>query len=219
MKNNIMMSATTSKMDKRVDFYSATRQMSLDVAEYIRVVVAKKDINLTYANKCKELNETIERVENLSGSVFAGRVEELKANAYEALKKYEEERKQQLEEQATYVKSENDKRLEKVFKSKKGVTYESATEALIEWFMHYNLDITDTYLLEEIMDSFGSVQDIKTLVRSDSMKIMKVDYNKVLQKVYGICYEHMVGATIKPAQIPELVRDKYMPKKSKKSNK
>ena len=71
-----MMSVETSKMDKRVDFYSASRQMSLDVAEYIRVVVAKKDINLTYANKCKELNETIERVENLSGSVFAGRVEE-----------------------------------------------------------------------------------------------------------------------------------------------
>lgn len=217
MKNSkMMMSATTSKTMNRVDFYSATKQLSLDVAEYIRVVVAKKDINLTYSNKVNELNETIERVENLSGSVFAERMEELKANAYEALKKYEEERKRLLEEQATYTKSENDQRLEKVFKSKKGVTYESATEALIEWFMHYNLDITDTYLLEEIMDSFGSVQDIKTLVRSDAMKIMKVDYNKVLQKVYGICYEHMVGATIKPAQIPELVREKYMPKKSNK---
>lgn len=219
MKNKMMMSVATSKTMNRVDFYSATKQLSLDVAEYIRVVVAKKDINLTYSNKVNELNETIERVENLSGSVFAGRVEELKANAYEALKKYEEERKRLIEEQATYTKSDNDKRLEKVFKSKKGVTYESATEALIEWFMHYNLDITDTYLLEEIMDSFGSVQDIKTLVRSDAMKIMKVDYNKVLQKVYGICYEHMAGATIKPAQIPELVRDKYMPRKSKKSNK
>lgn len=198
-----------------VNFYEASRDLSLNVAEYVRVFIIKKEINLAYAKKCEELTNSIVALDNLKGSIREDEIDTLKAAALDNLKKYEKERDDALEEQATYKKSENDKKLEKTFKSA-DLTYNKAVEALRTWFKVYNLDIEDSYLEEQIMGSFGSNMDIKTLAKSDALLVMKGDYNKVLNKVYGICYEHMINRTIKPVQIPELVREKYCGKKKNK---
>lgn len=70
-----------------------------------------------------------------------------------------------------------------------------------------------------VLESIGKKIDTKTVVKSNDTKALKYDVTNALKNLYGVGFEWMVEAgTIKPADIPSVLTDKYT-KKSKKNNK
>ena len=216
MKTIITTPATITSTNN-VDFFRADRELSERVAEFFRCVLHKKEINLEYSSKIETLEESIENLENLAGSVMQDQIPALKTAAYNQIKALKEERTKLLEEQAKFSDTELDKNFKKVLR--KNPSGDIVADEVCKWFDNYGLDIRGTLFLEEVCASFGMKIDIKTMVVTDGKSVLKLDVNNALKNMYGCAYEHMVQVgTIKPAQIPTLVREKFS-KKTKKAKK
>lgn len=203
---------------RNADFFCADREMSNRVSEFFRCVLRKKEINLEYSNKIAELNNSVENLEKLAGSVMEEQIPTLKQAAYDQLKTFEEERTNLIKEQATFEYTQADKDFKKAMS--KNPAADDVMEEVAKWFDNYGLNVRDTFFMEEVCGTFGMKIDYKTMVKTEGKNVLKVDANNALKNMYACAYEHMVAVgTIKAAQIPELVRNKYMPKKTKKNNK
>lgn len=217
MKKTIINNASVTAT-RNVDFYVAKREMSEDVTKFFRCILRKKEINLEYEKKISTLSESIENLDKLAGSVMEEQIPALKAAAYEQLKTYEEEKAKLIEEQGKFDYSENDKAFKKALS--KNPSADTVVEEVCKWFSNYDLDIKDTLFLDEVCGTFGMKIDFKTMVMTEGKAVLKLDANNALKNLYACAYEHMVQiGTIKAAQIPELVREKFMPKKANKKSK
>lgn len=212
-KNNMTMTET-----RNVDFFCANRELSDRVSEFFRCVLRKKEINLEYSNKITELQNSIENLEKLAGSIMADQIPALKQAAYDQLQTFESDRKKLIDEQATFEYTQADKDFKKAMS--KNPAADEVMEEVGKWFDNYGLNVRDTFFMEEVCGTFGMKIDYKTIVNTDGKRTLKVDSNNVLKNLYACAYEHMVAVgTIKANQIPELVRKAYMPKKVNKKNK
>lgn len=91
--------------------------------------------------------------------------------------------------------------------------------AVENFYKAYKLDVAGTTFETAVLESIGKKIDTKTLVKSNGTKAMKYDATNALKNLYGVSFEWMVEAeTIKPADIPSVLTDKYT-KKSKKNSK
>lgn len=201
-----------------VDFFTAYHGLSVRVAEFFCCVLRKKEIQIEYDGKIAELQDSVVNLEKLGGSILAGQIDTLKAGAFTRLGELEAERQKLMEEQAKFVYTDADKAFKKALAGNPSA--DVVAEEVCAWFKLYGLDIHNTLFLEEVLGTFGMKIDLKTLVRTEGRSVLKVDANNALKNMYACAYEHMVMAgTIKAAEIPELVREKYMPKKTSKKEK
>lgn len=207
---------------KKINWFDANRSMAIEVANYMKAFVWKKEIQEKFRLEREEVNHALEGLEKLKGSIFEEKLPAMREVYLARMADLEKQEKEQIALEATYSLSEEDKKLRKGladYAKGKG----SAVEALQAWFAHHGLELEeDCPLFAEIFDAAGEKATVKNLVRSSGKVASSFNNGNAFKMVFVKCYEHMVNAgTIKATQIPPLMAEKYAPKqkKNKKGNK
>lgn len=218
MKNNTTTNNTTTTS---IDFFKADRALSTRVSEYFRCVLQKREIEVRFNEKIQALTTSIDNLDKLEGSLMADKIPEMKVTYETQIAALKKERDELINETAKFELTEGDKTLKKsvakLVKNNK-VTDEALEEAIAKWFDAYNLNVRGTKFVAEIIKSIGNKSDAKTLVKSNGLVADILNTANVLKMVYAKSFNRMVEAeTIKPAQIPTLLRDKYAKKATKKN--
>ena len=212
---------TVTANNAKVDFFSSSRELSLRTAEYFRVVIHKAEIKAIFAAKIESTMNSIAGINDMLANntqidISKEKLEEMLANYTSILTSLEEEQEKQLKEEACFAWTDTDKSFKKcVAKAEK---YEQVLAEVRAWYKHYGLVIDNTTFETAVMNSIGQKTNVKTMVKSNGTKALVYDASNALKNLYAVGFEWMVEAgTIKPAQIPSVLRDKYT--KTKKNSK
>ena len=187
------MSKTTTTnnatVNAKVDFFQSARTLSTRTSEFFRCVIKKAELNTIYGSKIDANNNSIAAIDDM------------------------------LEKGSGNL----DITVEDLNRMR--TNYITINEGLkVEWDrllkeQAYKLDVSGTTFETAVLESIGKKIDTKTIVKSNGTKALKYDVTNALKNLYGVGFEWMVEAgTIKPADIPSVLTDKYT-KKSKKNNK
>ena len=212
---------TTTNKDK-VDFFQSESTLSTRTSEFFRCVIKKAELNTIYGSKIDANNNSIAAIDDMleKGTNLDVTVEDLnrmRANYVTINEGLKVEWDKLLKEQASFEYNEHDKKFRKAMKDAKCL--EDVKTAVENFYKAYKLDVTNTTFETAVLESIGKKIDTKTVVKSNGTKALKYDVTNALKNLYGVGFEWMVEAgTIKPADIPSVLTDKYT-KKSKKNNK
>ena len=217
--NTITNSITTVDTCKNVDFFKADRELSERVSEFVHCIIHKKAIQAEYDAEIKKYNKKFESYDNLAGSYCEDEIPTLKQEALDKIQELKDEKQELLDKCKKFEYTDSDKEFRKSLRAD-GVSRKEIAANVCYWFDLYGLDISNTTFLFEIMDGIGKKTDMRTFVQSNGAKLLVVDANKALQCLYLTAYEYMIAAgTIKTADIPEVLREKYAKKPISKSAK
>ena len=212
---------TATANNAKVDFFSSSRELSLRTAEYFRVVIHKAEIKAIFAAKIESTMNSIAGINDmLAGNtqidISKEKLEEMLANYTSILTSLEEEQEKQLKEEACFAWTDTDKSFKKCVA--KAERYEQVLAEVRAWYKHYGLVIDNTTYETQVMNTKGQKTNVKKIEKSNGTKTLVYDASNALKNLYAVGFEWMVEAgTIKPAQIPSVLRDKYT--KTKKNNK
>ena len=208
---------------KKINWFDANRSLSNEVVDFMRCFVWKADINAKFRKESDEIERSIENLDKLQGSILADKIPEMKQVWMARRDELDKQRQEQIEKEATYSLSEDDKKLKKALSDwGNGKSRVGGDVAICDWFKSHGLDVTDTAIVDEILSAAGEKMSVKTLVRSDGKIVTGFNSGNCFKMVFAKAYEHMVNAgTIKATQIPPVIAEKYAPKKksNKKANK
>ena len=214
------MSKTTN--NAKVDFFQSARTLSTRTSEFFRCIIKKAELNTIYGSKIDANNNSIAAIDDMleKGTNLDVTVDDLnrmRANYVTINEGLKVEWDKLLKEQASFEYNEHDKKFRKAMKD--ATCLEDVKTAVENFYKAYKLDVTGTTFETAVLESIGKKIDTKTVVKSNGTKALKYDVTNALKNLYGVGFEWMVEAgTIKPADIPSVLTDKYT-KKSKKNNK
>lgn len=214
------MSKTTN--NAKVDFFQSARTLSTRTSEFFRCIIKKAELNTIYGSKIDADNNSIAAIDDMleKGTNLDVTVDDLnrmRANYVTINEGLKVEWDKLLKEQASFEYNEHDKKFRKAMKDAKCL--EDVKTAVENFYKAYKLNVTNTTFETAVLESIGKKIDTKTVVKSNGTKALKYDVTNALKNLYGVGFEWMVEAgTIKPADIPSVLTDKYT-KKSKKNNK
>jgi len=214
------MSKTTN--NAKVDFFQSARTLSTRTSEFFRCIIKKAELNTIYGSKIDANNNSIAAIDDMleKGTNLDVTVDDLnrmRANYVTINEGLKVEWDKLLKEQASFEYNEHDKKFRKAMKDAKCL--EDVKTAVENFYKAYKLNVTNTTFETAVLESIGKKIDTKTVVKSNGTKALKYDVTNALKNLYGVGFEWMVEAgTIKPADIPSVLTDKYT-KKSKKNNK
>ena len=217
---------TTNNTTKtaNIDFFQSSKELASRTSEFFRCVVKKAELNTIYGAKIENNNNSIAGIDDMlekgtKMDVTKEDLERMRANYITMNEALKLEWDKLLAEQATFEYTEHDKKFRKAMKDAKNI--DNVKLAVRSFFKSYKLDIENTTFETAVLDSIGKKVDTRTIVKSNGTKALKYDVTNALKNLYGVGFEFMVEAgTIKPADIPTVLVDKYSKKsKSKKSNK
>lgn len=212
---------TATANNAKVDFFSSSRELSLRTAEYFRVILHKAEIKAISSAKIASTMNSIAGINDmLAGNtqidISKEKLEEMLANYTSILTSLEEEQEKQLKEEACFAWTDTDKSFKKCVA--KAERPEQVLSEVRAWFKHYGLVIDNTTFETAVMNSIGQKTNVKKMVKSNGTKALVYDASNALKNLYAVSFEWMVEAgTIKPAQIPSVLRNKYT--KTKKNSK
>lgn len=202
---------------KKTDLFKANREMSNRVAEFMRTKVWGITLKARCQKEIKEAQDGIKGLEKLKGSVL----EEESRKSIIALEarilELNENLAKQLEEEAKFEYTQNDKDFYNSYKDAKDNT--GVADAIIAWFKVYNLDVTgENDIVISIMDAISGKKkaSAKTIINSGAEKFTEDKRTKgdVLGLLYGTLAERMLEVgTLKPTAIQDDVKEFYAPKK------
>ena len=213
---------TTATTNKNVDFFQSARTLSTRTSEFFRCIIKKAELNTIYSSKIDANEKSIAAIDDMleKGTNLDVTVEDLnrmRTNYVTINEGLKVEWDKLLKEQASFEYNEHDKKFRKAMKDAKCL--EDVKTAVENFYKAYKLDVTNTTFETAVLESIGKKIDTKTVVKSNGTKALKYDVTNALKNLYGVGFEWMVEAgTIKPADIPSVLTDKYT-KKSKKNNK
>ena len=214
------MSKTTN--NAKVDFFQSARTLSTRTSEFFRCIINKAELNTIYGSKIDANNNSIAAIDDMleKGTNLDVTVDDLnrmRANYVTINEGLKVEWDKLLKEQASFEYNEHDKKFRKAMKD--ATCLEDVKIAVASFYKAYKLDVSGTTFEIAVLESIGKKIDTKTVVKSNGTKALKYDVTNALKNLYGVGFEWMVEAgTIKPADIPSVLTDKYT-KKSKKNNK
>lgn len=214
------MSKTTN--NAKVDFFQSARTLSTRTSEFFRCIIKKAELNTIYGSKIDANNNSIVAIDDMleKGTNLDVTVDDLnrmRANYVTINEGLKVEWDKLLKEQASFEYNEHDKKFRKAMKD--ATCLEDVKIAVASFYKAYKLDVSGTTFEIAVLESIGKKIDTKTVVKSNGTKALKYDVTNALKNLYGVGFEWMVEAgTIKPADIPSVLTDKYT-KKSKKNNK
>lgn len=214
------MSKTTN--NAKVDFFQSARTLSTRTSEFFRCIIKKAELNTIYGSKIDANNNSIAAIDDMleKGTNLDVTVDDLnrmRANYVTINEGLKVEWDKLLKEQASFKYNEHDKKFRKAMKD--ATCLEDVKIAVASFYKAYKLDVSGTTFEIAVLESIGKKIDTKTVVKSNGTKALKYDVTNALKNLYGVGFEWMVEAgTIKPADIPSVLTDKYT-KKSKKNNK
>lgn len=213
---------TVTTNNAKVDFFQSARTLSTRTSEFFRCIIKKAELNTIYGSKIDTNEKSIAAIDDMleKGTNLDVTVEDLnrmRANYVTINEGLKVEWDKLLKEQASFEYNEHDKKFRKAMKDAKSL--EDVKTAVENFYKAYKLDVTGTTFETAVLESIGKKVDTKTVVKSNGTKALKYDVTNALKNLYGVGFEWMVEAgTIKPADIPSVLTDKYA-KKSKKNNK
>lgn len=212
----------TTNNDARVDFFKSARTLSTRVAEYFRVVIKKEELRTIYTAKINDNNASLSGVDDmLEKGTDMWTPEELivlREKYVARIGELQAEWDKLVAEQANFELTGNDKKFRKAVKNAKSI--DDLKIACRAFFREYKLVIDGTTFETALVDSIGKRIDKRTVVTSGGTKCMNYDSTNALKNMYGVSFEWMVEAgTIKNADIPSVLVDKYAKKGSKKDKK
>lgn len=212
----------TTTNNAKVDFFQSARTLSTRTSEFFRCIIKKAELNTIYGSKIDANEKSIAAIDDMlkKGTNLDVTVEDLnrmRTNYVTINEGLKVEWDKLLKEQASFEYNEHDKKFRKAMKDAKSL--EDVKTAVENFYKAYKLDITNTTFETAVLESIGKKIDTKTVIKSNGTKALKYDVTNALKNLYGVGFEWMVEAgTIKPADIPSVLTDKYT-KKSKKNNK
>lgn len=212
----------TTTNNAKVDFFQSARTLSTRTSEFFRCIIKKAELNTIYGSKIDANEESIVAIDDMleKGTNLDVTVEDLnrmRANYVTINEGLKVEWDKLLKEQASFEYNEHDKKFRKAMKDAKSL--EDVKTAVENFYKAYKLEVSGTTFETAVLESIGKKIDTKTVVKSNGTKVLKHDVTNALKNLYGVGFEWMVEAgTIKPADIPSVLTDKYT-KKSKKNNK
>ena len=213
---------TVTTNNAKVDFFQSARTLSTRTSEFFRCIIKKAELNTIYSSKIDANEKSIAAIDDMleKGTNLDVTVEDLnrmRTNYVTINEGLKVEWDKLLKEQASFEYNEHDKKFRKAMKDAKCL--EDVKTAVENFYKAYKLDVTNTTFETAVLESIGKKIDTKTVVKSNGTKALKYDVTNALKNLYGVGFEWMVEAgTIKPADIPSVLTDKYA-KKSKKNNK
>lgn len=213
---------TVATNNAKVDFFQSARTLSTRTSEFFRCIIKKAELNTIYGSKIDANEKSIATIDDMleKGSDLDVTVDDLnrmRANYVTINEGLKVEWDKLLKEQASFEYNEHDKKFRKAMKDAKSL--EDVKTAVENFYKAYKLDVAGTTFETVVLESIGKKVDTKTVVKSNGTKALKYDVTNALKNLYGVGFEWMVEAgTIKPADIPSVLTDKYT-KKSKKNNK
>ena len=193
----------------KVDLFKADKTMSTRVEEYVKCRILRKAIMKEYNDKISAIDTSVENLEKLRGSILEDKIEPQKAQFLIAREELITKRDEQIKKEATFEFTQGDKDFRKALK---GLDMNSPViaEQVIAWFNNYNLDITDSQLLADILLAIGGKEDFNKLVDTEGLDAVAVDNTRALSMLYWVAFRHMAQAgTIKPAQIPDIIKNNF----------
>ena len=213
---------TVTTNNAKVDFFQSARTLSTRTSEFFRCIIKKAELNTIYSSKIDANEKSIATIDDMleKGTNLDVTVEDLnrmRTNYVTINEGLKVEWDKLLKEQASFEYNEHDKKFRKAMKDAKSL--EDVKSAVENFYKAYKLDVSGTTFETAVIESIGKKIDTKTVVKSNGTKALKYDVTNALKNLYGVGFEWMVEAgTIKPADIPSVLTDKYA-KKSKKNNK
>lgn len=213
---------TVTTNNAKVDFFQSARTLSTRTSEFFRCIIKKAELNTIYGSKIDTNEKSIAAIEDMleKGTNLDVTVEDLnrmRANYVTINEGLKVEWDKLLKEQASFEYNEHDKKFRKAMKDAKSL--EDVKTAVENFYKAYKLEVSGTTFETAVLESIGKKINTKTVVKSNGTKALKYDVTNALKNLYGVGFEWMVEAgTIKPADIPSVLTDKYT-KKSKKNNK
>ena len=213
---------TVTNNNAKVDFFQSARTLSTRTSEFFRCIIKKAELNTIYGSKIDTNEKSITAIDDMleKGTNLDVTVEDLnrmRANYVTINEGLKVEWDKLLKEQASFEYNEHDKKFRKAMKD--ATCLEDVKTAVENFYKAYKLDVTGTTFETAVLESIGKKVDTKTVVKSNGTKVLKYDVTNALKNLYGVGFEWMIEAgTIKPADIPSVLTDKYT-KKSKKNNK
>ena len=213
---------TVTTNNAKVDFFQSARTLSTRTSEFFRCIIKKAELNTIYSSKIDANEKSIAAIDDMleKGTNLDVTVEDLnrmRTNYVTINEGLKVEWDKLLKEQASFEYNEHDKKFRKAMKDAKSL--EDVKSAVENFYKAYKLDVSGTTFEAAVLESIGKKIDTKTVVKSNGTKALKYDVTNALKNLYGVGFEWMVEAgTIKPADIPSVLTDKYT-KKSKKNNK
>lgn len=205
---------------RKTNYFEINKSVSTRVVEFATLRILKKEIQLEYGRKIDKVREQIkylnEMQEDNSQIMTKEQITGKLAEKYAEIEELELARNEQIKNEATFELTDNDKALKKALK---GTSYDDINgifDALKEWFSNYNYDLSDKETLcQQLLSAIGAKEDFKKLCASNGSAILVVNNTKALDMLYWVLFEGMVQAgTIKNAQLPEIIVDKYGKKKN-----
>lgn len=209
-------------VNAKVDFFQSARTLSTRTSEFFRCIIKKAELNTIYGSKIDTNEKSIAAIDDMleKGTNLDVTVEDLnrmRANYVTINEGLKVEWDKLLKEQASFEYNEHDKKFRKAMKD--ATCLEDVKSAVENFYKAYKLDVSGTTFETAVLESIGKKIDTKTVVKSNGTKALKYDVTNALKNLYGVGFEWMVEAgTIKSADIPSVLTDKYT-KKSKKNNK
>lgn len=213
---------TVATNNAKVDFFQSARTLSTRTSEFFRCIIKKAELNTIYGSKIDANEKSIAAIDDMleKGTNLDVTVEDLnrmRTNYVTINEGLKVEWDKLLKEQASFEHNEYDKKFRKAMKD--ATCLEDVKSAVENFYKAYKLDVAGTTFETAVLESIGKKIDTKTVVKSNGTKALKYDVTNALKNLYGVGFEWMVEAgTIKPADIPSVLIDKYT-KKSKKNNK
>lgn len=213
---------TVATNNAKVDFFQSARTLSTRTSEFFRCIIKKAELNTIYGSKIDANEKSIATIDDMleKGTNLDVTVEDLnrmRTNYVTINEGLKVEWDKLLKEQASFEYNEHDKKFRKAMKDAKSL--EDVKTAVENFYKAYKLDVSGTTFETAVLESIGKKIDTKTVVKSNGTKALKYDVTNALKNLYGVGFEWMVEVgTIKPADIPSVLTDKYT-KKSKKNNK
>lgn len=213
---------TVATNNAKVDFFQSARTLSTRTSEFFRCIIKKAELNTIYGSKIDTNEKSIAAIDDMleKGTNLDVTVEDLnrmRTNYVTINEGLKVEWDKLLKEQASFEYNEHDKKFRKAMKDAKSL--EDVKTAVENFYKAYKLEVSGTTFETAVLESIGKKIDTKTVVKSNGTKALKYDVTNALKNLYGVGFEWMVEAgTIKPADIPSVLTDKYT-KKSKKNNK
>lgn len=219
------MTNTTNNTTKtaNVDFFKASKELSSRTSEFFRVIIKKAELNTVYSAKIATNENSIAGINDMlekgtSIDVSKEELEKMRENYVTINEGLKLEWEKLLKEQATFEYTAHDKAFRKAIKD--ASDFDAVKLASRSFFKNYKLDIAGTAFETAVLESIGKKIDNRMIVNSNGTKALKYDATNALKNMYGVAFEWMVEAgTIKPADIPSVLVEKYAKKSSKKKSK
>lgn len=214
---------TNTTNNTNIDFFKASKELASRTSEFFRVIIKKAELNTVYSAKISANENSIAGINDMlekgtSIDVSKEELEKMRENYITINESLKFEWDKLLKEQATFDYTAHDKTFRKTVKDAKNL--DAVKLATRSFFKNYKLDIEDTTFETAVLESIGKKIDNRMIVNSNGTKALKYDATNALKNMYGVAFEWMVEAgTIKPADIPSVLVEKYAKKSSKKKSK